>query len=121
MHTLTGIQEAFQKDPDDLIYIITFQLCLFVILSHAVMYIYFLLPICTLRCVYLSFYLGLRATCDLWLWFMWFFHSTYVSCQSVLHARAHHTDAHMQVFHLYISSRVRLQQCKRMKVSLSVE
>ena len=40
MHALTCIQEAFQRDPDDLIYIITFQLCLFVLLSQAVMYIF---------------------------------------------------------------------------------
>lgn len=44
----------------------------------------------TLRCADLRFGLCVGTTCDLSFWFMWFFHSTYVSCQSLLHVCAHH-------------------------------
>lgn len=64
------------------------------------------LHICTLSGVCLSFFLGLSTTCDLWVWFMWFFRSTYISCQSFLHALAHHTGKKIGCW-------VRLQQNKR--------
>lgn len=54
------------------------------------MYVCMFLHICTLQCVDLSIYLGLRATCDLWFGFVWFFHSTCISSRSLLHVLAQH-------------------------------
>lgn len=76
-------------------------------------YVHFLFFFYTLLCVCVSFYL--RTTCDLWFWFMWFFHSTYV--RALPHVCVHHTgkkkNAHEQVFHLNISNWLRLSHCKR--------